>query len=71
MLCSETGYFGLLGSIYIYIYYPIVSYRRIYVYRVETMDMGISQCNNGVSGIVLISIVVINMVLIVKDKILW
>ena len=24
------------------IYYPIISYQRIKVYRVETMDMGIS-----------------------------
>ena len=34
--------------------YPIISYQRIKVYRVETMDMGISHWNNGVSGTVLI-----------------
>ena len=39
-------------------------------YRVETMDMIISHWKNGVSGKVLISIVVSTMVLIVRDKIL-
>ena len=32
-LWSETGYFGLLGNIY-FLNYPIISYRRIKVYRV-------------------------------------
>ena len=49
--------------------YPIISYRKIKVYRVETMDMGRSHWNNGVSGTNIISIS--NMVLIVRDKILW
>ena len=35
------------------------------------MDTGRSHWNNGVNGTVLISIVVSNMVLIVRDKILW
>ena len=48
--------------------YPIISYQKIKVYRAETMDMGISQWNNGVSGTNLISIN--TMVLIVQDKIL-
>ena len=30
--------------------YPIISYRKIKVYRVETIDMGISHWNNGISG---------------------
>ena len=38
-------------------------------YRVETMDIGISHCNNGVIGMFLISIS--TTVLIVRDKILW
>ena len=38
------------------IYYPIISYRMIKVYRVETMDMGISHCDNCVTGTFLISI---------------
>ena len=54
-----------------FVYYPIISYRMIKVYRVETIYMGIYHWNNGVSVTVLISIVVITMVLIVRDKILW
>ena len=34
-------------------YYPIISYRKIKVYRVETIDMGRSHCNNDVSGTIL------------------
>ena len=49
--------------------YPIISYWKIKVYRVETMDMGRSHWNNGVSGTNLISIS--TMVLIVHDKILF
>ena len=41
----------------------------IKVYRVETINMGRSHWNNGVSGTALVSI--INIVLIVCDKILW
>ena len=54
-----------------FVYYPSISYRRIKVYRFETMDMGRSHWNNGISGAVLISIVVSTMVLTVQDKILW
>ena len=50
-------------------YYPIISYSRIKVYRVETMDMGISHWKNGAIGSFLISIS--TTVLIVRDKILW
>ena len=52
-----------------FVYYPIISYQRIKVYRVEKMDMGKSHWNNGVSGTVLISIH--TMVLIVRDNIIW
>ena len=48
--------------------YYIISKDKIY--RVETIDMGRSHWNNGVSGVDLISIVVITMVLIVRYKIL-
>ena len=58
-----------IGEQSYFVYYPIIYYRRIKVYRVETMDMGRSHWNNGVSGVVLISIS--TMVLIVQDKILW
>ena len=37
----QKGIFGLLGNSYIYIYYPIISYHRIKLYRVETLDIGI------------------------------
>ena len=32
------------------IYYPIISYWKVEVNKVETMDMGIFHWNNGVSG---------------------
>ena len=67
MLWSEMGYFGLLGNNHFF--NPIISYQRIKVYRVETMDMGISHWKNGVIGTFLISIS--TTVLIVQDKILW
>ena len=44
------GYFGLLGNDHILDYYPIISYQRIKIYRVETIDMGRFHWNNGVSG---------------------
>ena len=50
-------------------HYPIISYRKINFYRVETMDIRISHWNNGVSWTGLISIS--TMLLIVRDKILW
>ena len=34
----------------IVIFYPIIPYQRIKVYRVETIDMGRLCCKNGVSG---------------------
>ena len=54
MLWSKTGYFGLLGNSYILFEYPIMSYQKIKVYRVETKDMGRSHWNNGVSGTILL-----------------
>ena len=56
------------GKSYIF-YYPIISYRKIKVYRVETIDMGRSHCNNGITGTFIISIS--TTVLIVQDKIPW
>ena len=69
MLWSETGYFGLLGKQSYIVYYPIISYQSIKVYRVETMGMGISHWKNGVIGTFLISIS--TTVLIVLYKIPW
>ena len=34
-LWFERGYFGLLGNTHILVYYPLISYQRIEVYRVE------------------------------------
>ena len=38
---SERGYFVLLGNDHNLVYYHIILYKKIKVYRVETMDMGI------------------------------
>ena len=65
-----NGIFWTIGEQSYFVYYPIISYLRIKVYRIETMDIGILYWNNGVSGTVLIYIVVSTMVLIVQDKIL-
>ena len=48
-LWSERGYFGPWEHLDL-VYYPIISYKRIKVYRVETMNIGILRWNNGVSG---------------------
>ena len=61
--------FWTIGEQSYIVYYPIISYRKIKVYRVETMDMGRYRWNNGVIGTFLISIS--TTVLIVQDKILW
>ena len=63
----QNGILWTIGEKLYIFYYPIIFYQKIKVYRVETMDMGRSHWNNGVSGTVLISI--ITMVLIVHDKI--
>ena len=65
----RNGIFWTIGEQSYIFYYPIISYRKIKVYRVETMYMGGSHWNNGVSGTDLISVSTI--VLIVRDKILW
>ena len=61
--------FWTIGEQSYFVYYPIISYRRIKVYRVEKMDMGRSHWNNGVSGMDLIYIS--TMVFVVRDKIIW
>ena len=65
----QNEIFWTIGEQSYSVYYPIISYRRIKVYRAETMNIGRSHCNNGVSGTFLISIS--TMVLIVRDNILW
>ena len=65
----RNGIFWAIGEQLYIVYYPIISYQKIKVYRVETMDMGRYHWNNGVVGTFLISIS--TTVLIVRDKILW
>ena len=61
--------FWTIGKQSYIFYYPIISYEKIKVYRVETMDMGRSHWNNGVIGMFLMPIS--TTVLIVRDKIPW
>ena len=65
----QNGIFWTIGEQLYIVYYPIISYRKIKVYRFETMDMGRSHWNNGVIGTNLISMS--TTVLIVQYKILW
>ena len=65
----RNGIFWTIGEQSYIVYYPIISYRKIKVYRVETMDRGRSHWNNGVTGTFLIPIS--TTVIIVRDKITW
>ena len=65
----RNGICWTIGGKSYFLYYPIIFYQIIKVYRVETMDMGRYHWNNGVSGTDIISISTV--VLIVRDKILW
>ena len=65
----QNGIFWTIGEQSYFVYYLIISYRRIKIYRVETMDMGRFHWNNGVIGDFIICIS--TKVLIVQDKILW
>ena len=64
----QNGIFWTIGEQSYFVYSTIISYQKIKVYRVKTMDMGRSHCNNDVIGTFLISIS--TTVLIVRDKIL-
>ena len=65
----RNGIFWTIGEQLYIFYYRIISYQKIKVYRVETMDMGRSHWNNGVIGVFLVFIS--TTVLIVRDKIIW
>ena len=65
----QNGIFWTIGGQSYIVYYPIISYRKIKVYRVETIYMGRSHCNNGVTGT--FHIYISTTVLIVRDKIPW
>ena len=49
----RNGIFWTFGEQTYFVYYPVISYRKIKVYRVETVDMGRSYWNNYVSGTIL------------------
>ena len=51
---AQNGIFWTIGEHLYIIDYPIMSYRKIKVYRVETMNMGRSHWNNGGSGTILL-----------------
>ena len=65
----RNGTFWTIGEQSYFVYDPIISYQRIKVYRVETMDVRRSHWNNGVIGTFIISIS--TTVLMVQYKILW
>ena len=65
----QNGIFWTIGEQSYFVYYPIISHRRIKVYKLETIYMVRSHWNNGVIGTLLVSIS--TTVLIVRDKILW
>ena len=50
----RNGLFWTFGEQTYFVYYPITSYRKIKVYRVETIDMGRSHLNNDVSETILL-----------------
>ena len=52
----QNGIFCTIGEQKYFVYYPIISYQKIKVYRVETMDMGRFHWNNGVIGTFIIYI---------------
>ena len=65
----QNGIFWTIGEQSYIVYYPIISYLKIKVYRIETMNMGRSQWKECFIGTFLISISMT--VLIVRDKIPW
>ena len=50
----RNAIFWTIGEQLYIIDYPILSYQRIKVYRVETMNMEGSHWNNGFSGTILL-----------------
>ena len=52
----QNRVFWTIGEQLYIVYYPIIYYQKIKVYRFEAMDMGRSQWKNGVSGTNLLSI---------------
>ena len=52
----QNGVFLTIGEQSCFFHYPIISYQRIKVYRVETIYMVIFHWNNGVIRTFLVSI---------------
>ena len=50
----QSGIFWTIEEQTKFVYYPIIYYQNIKVYRVEIMNMGRSYWNNGVSGTILL-----------------
>ena len=50
----RKGMFWTIGEQKQFVYYPIISYQKIKVYRVETINLGTSHLNNGISGMILL-----------------
>ena len=46
----QKGVFWNIGEHSYFVYYPIIKYQSIKVYRVKTMDIGRLHWKNGVSG---------------------
>ena len=65
----QNGIFWTIGEQSYFVYYHIISYLKIKVYRVKKMDMVRSHWNNGVVETFLVYIS--TTVLIVRDNILW
>ena len=65
----QNRIFWTIGEQKYLVYYPIIYYRKIKVYRFKTMVMGRSHWNNGASGTDLIYISTV--FLDVQDKILY
>ena len=65
----QNRIFWTIGEQSYIVYYPIIFYQKIKVYRVKTMDMGRYHWNNGVTVTFFIS--TSTTVLIVRDKIPW
>ena len=51
---ARNGIFWTIGEQSYIVYYPIISYRKIKVYRVQTIDMGRSHCRHDASGTILL-----------------
>ena len=49
----QNGIFWTIEEQLYIIDYPIMYYQKIKVYRLETMNMGRSHCNNDFSGTIL------------------